>query len=136
MTRVNYLGRKTQNFINLKIGREDTNVEGDLKVEHTNCQFKAALMNLCGNYTEDSLHRIAKSLDITSCLQDKLLPQYADRFVCLVIVIVIVLVLKPDDLISTLFMCFYMDWNSWLIAHICVDLSILLGPSKVRAPLG
>ena len=61
------------------LGREDTNVEGDLKVEHVNCQFKASLMHLCGNYTEDSLQRVAKSLDITRCLQEKLLPNYVDR---------------------------------------------------------
>ena len=55
-------------------------MEGDLKVEHVNCQFKAALMHLQGNYTEDSLQRVAKSLDTSSCLQEKLLPQYVDRF--------------------------------------------------------
>ena len=61
------------------LGREDSNVEGDLKVEHVNCQFKAGLMKLCGNYTEDSLQRVAKSLEVTSCLQEKLIPQYVDR---------------------------------------------------------
>jgi len=59
-------------------GFEDSNVEGDLKVEHINCEFKAALMNLCGNYSEDALYRIAKSLDITKCLQEKLIPQFVD----------------------------------------------------------
>ena len=60
-------------FINDK-GREDSNVEGDLKVEHVNRDFKAGLMQLCGNYTEESLQRVAKSLLITDCLEDKLYP--------------------------------------------------------------
>ena len=75
-------------FLNLKkkkivscFGLENTNVEGELKVEHVNCHFKAALMHLCGNYTDDSLQRVAKSLDVSACLQEKLLPQYVDRFV-------------------------------------------------------
>ena len=49
------------------------------QVEHINAQFKTALMNLCGNYFEDSLQRIAKSLNITEDLQEKLVPQYVDR---------------------------------------------------------
>ena len=49
-------------------------------MEHINCEFKAALMNLCGNYSEDALYRIAKSLDITKCLQEKLIPQFVDRW--------------------------------------------------------
>ena len=61
-------------------GLEHTNIEGDLKVEHTNCQFKAGLMQLCGNYSEESLQRIAKSLDVSSSLQEKLTPQYVNRF--------------------------------------------------------
>ena len=60
---------------------ENSNVEGDLKVEHINCQFKAGLIKLCGNYTEESLQRCAKSLEITSCLQEKLYPHYVDRLV-------------------------------------------------------
>ena len=60
-------------FINDK-GREDSNVEGDLKVEHVNRDFKAGLMQLCGNYTEESLQRVAKSLLITDGLEKKLYP--------------------------------------------------------------
>ena len=48
-------------------------------MEHINCDFKAGLMQLCGNYSEESLQRIAKSLLITSCLQEKLAPHYVDR---------------------------------------------------------
>ena len=64
-------------FVNDK-GREDSNVEGDLKVEHVNRDFKAGLMHLCGNYTEESLQRVAKSLVITECLEDKLYPAMMD----------------------------------------------------------
>ena len=56
-------------------------MEGDLKVEHTNCKFKASLMKLSGNYTDEGLQRCAKSLEITDCLQEKLYPHYVDRLV-------------------------------------------------------
>ena len=45
-----------------------------------NCQFKAGLMQLCGNYSEESLQRTAKSLVISSSLHEKLTPQYVNRF--------------------------------------------------------
>ena len=65
-------------FVNNQ-GMEDTNVEGDLHVEHINNCFKAGLMHLCGNYTDDSLQRIAKSLDVKKCLIEKLTPHYTER---------------------------------------------------------
>ena len=46
-----------------------------------NARFKSGLMKLCGNYTPDALQRIAKSLEITSSLEEKLYPHYIDRFV-------------------------------------------------------
>ena len=46
-----------------------------------NAKFKNGLMKLCGNYTPDALQRIAKSLEITSCMKEKLYPHYVDRFV-------------------------------------------------------
>jgi len=64
-------------FINDQ-GLEDSNLEGDLKVEHMNDRFKSGLMKLCGNYTPDALQRIAKSLEITSSLEEKLYPHYID----------------------------------------------------------
>ena len=60
-------------------GLEDTNVEGDLKVEHMNLRFKSGLMQLCGNYSEDSLQRVAKSLEVKKCLVEKLMPHYVER---------------------------------------------------------
>ena len=61
-----------------------------------NCDFKAGLMNLSGmlysyfsriyptkfcvgNYTEDSLQRIAKSMVMSKLLKEKLVPQYKER---------------------------------------------------------
>jgi len=38
-------------------GLADTNVEGDLKVEHQNLEFKTGLMNLAGKF-ENFLYRI------------------------------------------------------------------------------
>ena len=74
----------------------NTNIEGDLKVEHQNLDFKTGLMNLSGkattiipfsylafypgNYTEDSLQRIAKSLVMTKLLKEKIVPQYKERY--------------------------------------------------------
>ena len=66
-------------FINDQ-GLKDTNVEGDLKVEHMNLRFKAGLMQLCGNYSEDALQRTAKSLDVSNCLLEKLTPYYTERY--------------------------------------------------------
>ena len=74
-------------------GMADSNVEGDLKVtllnfgsyfhtyqvEHVNAQFKAGLIHLCGNYNETAIQRVAKSLDLSSQLQEKLYPQFVDR---------------------------------------------------------
>ena len=54
-------------------------VEGDLKVEHQNLQFKTGLLNLAGNYTEQSIHRVAKAMNLTKELREKLVPQYKDR---------------------------------------------------------
>ena len=63
----------------LNAGLSDTNVEGDLKVEHQNLQFKTGLLNLAGNYTEQSIHRVAKAMNLTKELREKLVPQYKDR---------------------------------------------------------
>ena len=43
------------------------------QVEHVNAQFKAGLIQLCGNYTEAALQRVAMSLDISEHLRQKLL---------------------------------------------------------------
>ena len=51
-----------------------------MKVEHVNAQFKGGLMHLCGNYTEAALQRVAKSMDISNQLREKLYPQYVDRY--------------------------------------------------------
>ena len=67
-------------FINDQ-GLKDSNVEGDLKVEHMNLCFKAGLIQLCGNYSEESLQRVAKSLDVSKCLLQKLTPHYTDRYI-------------------------------------------------------
>lgn len=48
-------------------------------MEHMNLLFKAGLMQLCGNYTEESLQRVAKSLDISEVMPQKLTPHYVDR---------------------------------------------------------
>ena len=61
-------------------GLEHTNVEGDLKVEHMNCKFKAGLVQLCGNYSEEAVQRVAKSLDASNCICQKLTPHYIDRY--------------------------------------------------------
>ena len=75
-------------------GLSNTNMGGDLKVEHENSAFKAALINLAGteytkiqwiififlgNYTEDSLQRIAKSMEMARLLEEKLIPHYKNR---------------------------------------------------------
>ena len=54
-------------------------MEGDLKVEHQNSDFKAGLLNLAGNYTEDSLQRIAKSVVMSNLLKEKVVPHYKER---------------------------------------------------------
>lgn len=74
----------------------NSNLEGDLKVEHQNCDFKTGLLNLSGdenkgakastklsiiilgNYTEQSLQRIAKSMEMSKLLKQKLVPHYKD----------------------------------------------------------
>ena len=64
-------------FINDQ-GLKHTNVDGDLKVEHCNGKFKAGLLHLCGNYTEDCLQRVAKSLNARDLLQERLTPSFVD----------------------------------------------------------
>ena len=77
-------------------GLPDTNVEGDLKVEHQNLEFKTGLLNLAGktsfitlvlnhyhlfyigNYTEQSIQRVAKAMNLTKELREKLVPQHKD----------------------------------------------------------
>ena len=59
-------------------GLPNTNVEGDLKVEHQNLQFKTGLQNLAGNYTDQSIQRVAKAMNLTKELREKLVPQYKD----------------------------------------------------------
>ena len=60
-------------------------MERDLKVEHMNLRFKAGLIQLCGNYSEDALQRTAKSLDVSNCLLEKLTPYYTERYLKFVI---------------------------------------------------
>ena len=36
---------------------------------------------MCGNYTEAALQRVAKSMDISNYLKEKLYPQYIDRYI-------------------------------------------------------
>ena len=77
-------------------GLPDSNVEGDLKVEHQNLEFKNGLLNLAGlrfirwnciqsiihigNYTEQSIQRVAKSMNMKKELREKLVPHYKDRY--------------------------------------------------------
>jgi hypothetical protein len=61
------------------LGLSDSNIDGDLKVEHVNKMFKAGLLNLAGNYTEENLRRVALSMDLGKILEDKLYPNYVDR---------------------------------------------------------
>ena len=96
--------RSQKQSFKLKIGNKihiaglpSTNMEGDLKVEHQNCDFKAGLLNLsgidiwlllhsvrcsyiAGNYTEDSLQRIAKSVVMSKLLKEKIVPHYKERY--------------------------------------------------------
>ena len=80
---------------NCFLGLPDTNIEGDLKVEHQNNEFKAGLISLSGNeefdrkflpyilsgnYTEKSIQRIAKSVNAMKCVKEKILPCYKDRY--------------------------------------------------------
>ena len=76
-------------------GLSRTNIDGDLKVwtvsndceiydlnlkvEHVNKMFKAGLLNLAGNYTEENLRRVALSMDLNKVLEDKLYPNYVER---------------------------------------------------------
>ena len=41
--------------------------------------FKAGLLDLSGNYSEDNLRRVALSMDLRKTLEDKLYPGYVDR---------------------------------------------------------
>jgi hypothetical protein len=75
-------------------GLPNSNVEGDLKVEHQNLEFKTGLLNLAGwnikrltfwyisciigNYTDPSIQRVAKSMNMAKVLREKLVPQYKD----------------------------------------------------------
>ena len=61
-------------------GLPNTNVEGDLKVEHQNLEFKTGLLNLAGNYTEESIQRVAKSMNMTKILRDKLFPHFKNWY--------------------------------------------------------
>ena len=40
--------------------------------------FKAGLLDLAGNYTEDNLRRVALSMDLGKMLEDKLYPGYVE----------------------------------------------------------
>ena len=42
--------------------------------------FKAGLLDLSGNYTEENLRRVALSMDLGKKLEDKLYPGYVDRY--------------------------------------------------------
>ena len=37
-------------------------------------------MDLAGNYTDDNLKRVALSMDLSKLLEDKLYPNYAERW--------------------------------------------------------
>jgi hypothetical protein len=92
----------------MHLGLKDTNVEGDLVVEHYNGAFKVSnilvydamlcfvqakeekpcmlymqeiLENLKGSYEEERIATMAVSLDIKKELEAKLYPTYADRLV-------------------------------------------------------
>ena len=41
--------------------------------------FKAGLLDLSGNYSEDKIRRVALSMDLRKTLEDKLYPGYVDR---------------------------------------------------------
>ena len=62
-------------------GLPNSNVEGDLKVEHQNLDFKTGLLNLAGNYTDQSIQRVAKAMNMTKVLRSKLVPQFKDRYI-------------------------------------------------------
>ena len=75
--------RVTRRFLTILVemmisGLKDSNVDGDLKVEHINKMFKAGLLHLCGNYTEKNLQRVALSMDLERVLESKMYPTYAD----------------------------------------------------------
>ena len=73
-------------------GLKDTNVEGDLVVEHYNCEFKVCVLglhnstdhsltqeileNLKGNYDAETIESMAVSLEVRKELEAKLLPNY------------------------------------------------------------
>ena len=65
-------------------------------MEHQNNEFKVGLLNLSGtinglckppniiillgNYTEKSLQRVAKSVNVLKCVKEKIVPQFKDRY--------------------------------------------------------
>ena len=55
-------------------------MDGDLKVEHINKMFKAGLLNLAGNYNQENLRRVALTMDLSENLEDKLYPNYVERY--------------------------------------------------------
>ena len=61
-----------------ELGLKNSNIDGDLKVEHVNKMFKAGILHLCGKYTENNLKRVALTMDIGKSLEDKLYPNYID----------------------------------------------------------
>ena len=65
-------------LIKTVLGLKDSNVDGDLKVEHVNKLFKAGLLKLSGNYTESNLRRVALSMDLGKVLESKLYPTYVE----------------------------------------------------------
>ena len=57
-------------------GLRNSNIDGDLKVEHVNKMFKAGIINLSGKYSESNLRRVALTMDMGKALEDKLYPNY------------------------------------------------------------
>ena len=69
-------------------------MEGDLKVEHQNLEFKTGLLNLAGNYTEQSIQRVAKSMNMTKVLREKLFPHFKDWYLIRFCIIKIKLIVQ------------------------------------------
>ena len=89
----------TPNNKDIHLGKRDSNVEGDLVVEHHNLSFKVCIFrflywhkilvemdvciqetleNLKGSYEDDRVATMAVSIDIKKELEAKLYPSYAD----------------------------------------------------------
>ena len=89
----------TPNNKDIHLGKRDSNVEGDLVVEHHNLSFKVCIFcffywhkilvemdvciqdtleNLKGSYEDDRIATMAVSIDIKKELEAKLYPSYAD----------------------------------------------------------